>query len=289
MNKEDFLKKLESKLKVLDEKEIKDIIEEYSNHIDNAIKDGKTEEEAIKDFGNINDLAKEILSAYKIRKDYNGVVSDIEDGINGFVNKGSDFVKKTLDSAGSEKNIVTFIFEILIIFILIWILKLPFYIIKALGLSLLSFFSSPLYEISSFIWKIVVDFGYFISAILIIMVAVKNRFGYIEINKEPKSEKKKDELKKEKKTEQKTKVESRTKEKSWLYSAIEIVFKIFVLFLLIPAIFSVMGLTIFLGVLIFLMFKGIFLFGFIILTVGLMITIGAFIDIFMKFIKGGNN
>ena len=68
MNKKSFIKKLKNNLNVLEESEVKDIIEEYSDIIDEKIKDGKTEEEAIKDFGDINELSKEILKVMKIRK-----------------------------------------------------------------------------------------------------------------------------------------------------------------------------------------------------------------------------
>ncbi|MBS7021215.1 MAG: DUF1700 domain-containing protein, partial [Firmicutes bacterium] len=70
MTKKKFLSELEKKLNVLNESEIKDIINEYSDIIDEKVKHGKTEKEAIEDFGKIEDLAKEILSAYKINPDY---------------------------------------------------------------------------------------------------------------------------------------------------------------------------------------------------------------------------
>ena len=66
MNKSSFISKLKKNLKILDENEVKDIVDEYSETIDEKIKNGKTEEEAIKDFGDVNELCKEILKAYKI-------------------------------------------------------------------------------------------------------------------------------------------------------------------------------------------------------------------------------
>ena len=66
MNKKSFIKKLKNNLSILEESEVNDIIEEYSNNIDEKIKNGKSEEEAIKDFGDIDELSKEILKTYKI-------------------------------------------------------------------------------------------------------------------------------------------------------------------------------------------------------------------------------
>ena len=66
MNKEGFLKELESHLRVLDDKEQQDILDEYAQHIDLKMKSGLSEEEAIRDFGNIGELAADILEAYHV-------------------------------------------------------------------------------------------------------------------------------------------------------------------------------------------------------------------------------
>ena len=56
MLKKEFLKELEDRLQMLNEKERKDMIEEYSQHISMRMESGMKEEEAIDDFGNIDDL-----------------------------------------------------------------------------------------------------------------------------------------------------------------------------------------------------------------------------------------
>lgn len=66
MNKEEFLKELRAHLRVLDEKEQQDIIDEYAQHIDLKMKSGLNEEEAIRDFGNVEELAGDILEAYHV-------------------------------------------------------------------------------------------------------------------------------------------------------------------------------------------------------------------------------
>ena len=70
MNKEKFIKELTKKLNILSEEEKNDIILEYEDIIEEKIKHGKTEEEAVKEFGDIDKLTKEILEAYKINPDY---------------------------------------------------------------------------------------------------------------------------------------------------------------------------------------------------------------------------
>ena len=66
MTKREFLKELEDRLQMLDEKERKDMIEEYSQHISMCMKSGMKEEEAIEDFGDMDDLIAEILEAYHL-------------------------------------------------------------------------------------------------------------------------------------------------------------------------------------------------------------------------------
>lgn len=69
MDKTTFLEELEKSLHVLKEEEIQDIIGEYEQHIDMKVKNGQTVEQAIADFGNVRELAAEILEAYHVRAD----------------------------------------------------------------------------------------------------------------------------------------------------------------------------------------------------------------------------
>ena len=70
MNKVDFLKKLSRMLHMLKESEVKDILDEYEQHIDMKVAEGMTEEEAIAAFGSIEELAEEILDAYHVKADF---------------------------------------------------------------------------------------------------------------------------------------------------------------------------------------------------------------------------
>lgn len=70
MNKLEFLDELEKRIRVLEKNEIKDILSEYSQHIDMRIESGLSEAEAIKDFGSIDELIAEILEAYHVNPEY---------------------------------------------------------------------------------------------------------------------------------------------------------------------------------------------------------------------------
>ncbi|MFR3251901.1 MAG: DUF1700 domain-containing protein [Eisenbergiella sp.] len=70
MNKEEFLRILRERLSILDDREMEDILSEYEQHIDMKTAGAMSEEEAIADFGNVDDLAADILEAYHVRSDY---------------------------------------------------------------------------------------------------------------------------------------------------------------------------------------------------------------------------
>ena len=75
MNKKGFLEELGTYLAILEDKEQQDILEEYTQHIDMKIENGLSEEEAIRDFGDIRELACGILEAYHVNPEYQGQTS----------------------------------------------------------------------------------------------------------------------------------------------------------------------------------------------------------------------
>ena len=70
MNKETFLKELQQHLAVLEDQEQQDILQEYSQHLDIKIQNGQKEEDAIRDFGPVKELAAEILEAYHVKPEF---------------------------------------------------------------------------------------------------------------------------------------------------------------------------------------------------------------------------
>ena len=93
MTKEEFINKLKDKLSILNEDEVEDIINEYSEHIDEKIKSGVSEKEATNEFGDIDELVSGILDAYKINKNYNKGQSNLIDDI---VDTTKDVFNKTI-------------------------------------------------------------------------------------------------------------------------------------------------------------------------------------------------
>ena len=153
MTKKEFIKVLENRLSILNALERQDIIDEYKDIISEKVKHGKTEEEAIADFGNIDELIDGILGAYKINPEYYQNDEDagkefLKNGetlIKRFAHKLADFSRGVFDNFRNNSDGITveLIFEILIkivIFLLIMaIIKVPFYLIHELGENILEF------------------------------------------------------------------------------------------------------------------------------------------------------
>ena len=70
MSKEAFLGELQKHLEILEDDEQRDILEEYAQHIDIKIQNGQSEEDAIRDFGPVKELAAEILEAYHVKPEF---------------------------------------------------------------------------------------------------------------------------------------------------------------------------------------------------------------------------
>lgn len=66
MTRQEFLGFLNKRLQVLKQQEREDILSEYEQHIMMRMENGLSEEDAIKDFGNLEELVSEILDAYHV-------------------------------------------------------------------------------------------------------------------------------------------------------------------------------------------------------------------------------
>lgn len=185
--KEKFLKDLEKKLSVLSDEEIKDIINEYSDIIDEKIKHGKTEEESIKEFGDIKELSKEILKTYKINPDYNK--SEFSEKTNDFIKSGEDLIKKgaqklsdvTEDVVDSFKNsgtnfdtanVFEIIIKVIIVLVCLALLRIPFYIIGEFGEGIFRIDYLPFNGLIIVLWKILIFIVYIIVCVLLVMSVV---------------------------------------------------------------------------------------------------------------------
>lgn len=285
MNKKEFLNKLEKALTILNEKERKDIIDEYKATIEEKVKHGQTEEEAVEDFGNIDELVSGILDAYKIDPDYNHKEGNLskftEEGeklIKKGANKLADMTREFADNIkdnDAEMNL-NLAFEIIIkIFftlIILAIITIPLRFIGSIGFSLAETFFEPF----SFIIKIII-FILFIALYLSIgFLIIINLFKQY-FKKENKTSESKDKIDKQNEIHNLKKDETKAKEVKIIQrtgptvgSIFLLILKIWVIiFILLPLfcidIFSSLGLILS----IFYWIKGINLLGLTLLMLGI--------------------
>lgn len=283
MNKKEFLQALENKLSVLDKEEKQDIIAEYTDTINEKIKQGQTEEEAVKDFGDIDDLAKEILKAYKINPDYEDKTDSFAKKSEELIKQGastiSDFSRKLAKNFNiTSKDIsLELIFEIIIrIFIVLLaalILKGVFSIFGGIGESLFDNLYDPLGTIFVILWKLVLMVIYILLCALIVIAVFKKYFKITEKQekeiKEEKAETKLEENKKELKTET-TKKQTKKPKGTTLGDVCLLIVKIFVIiYVIVPFIFLDSFIILGLIVSIIYLIKGINLIGLVLLLAGM--------------------
>lgn len=298
MNKKQFLATLKSRLQILDEKEVEDILREYEDHIDQKIKNGQTEEEAIISFGSIDELVKKILSAYKISDQYQKP-SKVEEWINFIVDKIVAFFHDFSELLSTQKgeDIIRIVFKVLIILLFIWLLKLPFYLIEGIGRMILRIFPYTFYHAFGNLFGIFVRFSYLVVAILLLYFLVKRlveeeRPKEISKGKEKVSKKKSRE---EKKVESKKLQVEESKDKKENYAAMMfqpffVLIKILVVIITLPIWACVIGLAVLLGLMICFLFQGVYMISFICIVLGLLLMGCALLGFIyhLAFRKGGN-
>lgn len=150
MLKSEFLDLLNQKLSLINDKEKEDIILEYGTYIDDKIASGVSEEEAVAGFGDVDELAKEILSAYKIN-------TDSMDPLSSKADKTIDKVYAKLEGMFSKlgnfsmNEIFHIIFDAFVLVLILWIGKLIVVdLLCRIVLSMIFSFFAGFYAIADF-------------------------------------------------------------------------------------------------------------------------------------------
>ena len=289
MSKDKFFKELEKRLEVLDANEREDIINEYKDTLNEKIKHGKSEEEAIADFGNIDELVKEILSTYKINTDYmkdedkfKKASSELGSSFNKFIKTSSEYVadmfrqiNDDLKESGHELSIelvTELVIKGLITLLILAVATIPFKIIMAIGTGILTSFFFPLSTILNIIWVFLIGILYLCVAGLIIISMFKEYINY-DSKKDLKREEKFKEKSNKKDVITKEKKNKVIKEKrgNGIASAIMIMVKIFViLFILLPLWCLIIGTCIGFAILVYYTIKGLPFISIDVLTLGIL-------------------
>lgn len=185
MSKEEFLRILERKLDVINEKERKDIIDEYRTHIEMKMQEGKTEEEVIQDFGDIDELVEEILDAYKINTQR--VNQSFDAKLNKVLDSLFESFQRFLGSLTSldVDDVVRLVFEILVILILLSLLHIPFRIISSIGSSLLhSVGGYGIGSLLAMVWRFIIGLAFVVIFVVVLINLCSKRLSrYRKVHK----------------------------------------------------------------------------------------------------------
>lgn len=176
MTKDEFLRILDRKLQVINERERRDIIDEYRTHIEMKVQEGKTEAEAIEDFGDIDELVNEILDAYKINTKQ--VNNSFDHKFNSFMDDLFEGFQRFLGSFTSlnVEDVVRLVFEILTILILLLILRIPFALVSSLGYELLhSLIGFGIGNVLAHIWELIISIAYIVLFIVVFVNLIGKR------------------------------------------------------------------------------------------------------------------
>lgn len=270
MNKKEFLEKLNKKLNILNKEEREDIIGEYKSTIEEKVKDGKTEEEAVKDFGDINDLVEEILKAYKINTEYTSEHKqadfDFKDTIKTCSKKLAEFTEDIMDNLKVNKEKITLektyeiILKVVAVLILLLLLKIPFMIMSGLCIGI--FDIESIHLMPTFLIRLIFNILYIAVVIIIVMVLSKKYTDNVTY----KNENIRDYVEKEYNDEKK---ETRNTQEQNSSIGLTIIKVLAIIIFLIPLLFTILGLVIAIVVLAYLTIKCLIFLGPLFIIIGL--------------------
>ncbi len=187
MNKQQFLDKLKSKISILNDEEIDDIINEYAGYIDEKVAEGKTEKDAVKELGSVNEIATDLLDAYKVKATSNEDKNVIEKVVAWI----TDFVDVIISNVKGKSfgDILNFGVKLALIFLIILLGKIPFIFIERAGAGIFSRLGN-VGDYLAYIWNTIIEFSYLFIAIVAFVTIIKREFMKNEINEEISAKKK---------------------------------------------------------------------------------------------------
>jgi len=173
MNKQTFLKNLESNLLVLAIDKRNKIVDNYEKKIDKMILEGAKEEDALKEIGSVAEIAKKELSNFGI--DANYVNGNKKSYFGLFLIAIDNFVAKM--SKKETKEVVKTIGELLIVLLIVALTKIPFIFIKDLAVTFLELFQVSVTDFAASVISVVIEATYLVTAVVLFISIFKKRFG----------------------------------------------------------------------------------------------------------------
>ncbi len=178
MKKQEFLDRLKSRISILDDEEVEDILTEYEAHINEKMNAGKTEEQAIADFGDFNELIKDILAAYKIKdkgQTNSSSTSEFQAWIHKAIDEITDFMRPLIEKVNTLEGdqVGYFIGYIILTLVMVALIGIPFWFLERIGVALLSVIPLGVGHVFGVIFSVVLDIAQLVVCILIIIYGVQ--------------------------------------------------------------------------------------------------------------------
>ena len=166
MKKQEFLDRLSKRLEILNKKERDDIIAEYSQHIDMKTAEGQSEEDAIADFGDVDELADEILDAYNLNADYarqarsqehtfEKKVADKASAFADWINRAAHTI-----SQKSGKEVFALVLKFIVLILVLILLRIPVYLLTHLPTLFLGLLPGPFETVLTVIFAVLINIVY---------------------------------------------------------------------------------------------------------------------------------
>ncbi len=193
---EKFLENLESQLSILDESERKRIIKRYQSELEEKIKDGMSEKEAVQSLGSMESIINSIYKEYHLNEQYSKEKTSLGGKLNDILKSCAVFLSDTCAEIAyyvthvSNKSLEVFFevfLKILLLVIVFLILKLPFLLLENLCYFLFDFLFYPFDSILAILSEFIIGVIYLMLCISLSIYMFK---GYAKIEK--KEEKKKE-------------------------------------------------------------------------------------------------
>jgi uncharacterized membrane protein len=296
MKKQEFLDRLKSRIDILDDSEVEDIMMEYEGHILEKMNKGKSEEEAIQDFGDFNELIKDILSAYKIKdKPISKPQSKVVDWLQKAAYEINDFLKPLFSSAAKlkGKQVLYFLGYVALTLLLVYLIQYPLFLVKVAGRMLLSSIPFNIGYTFGGLFSFLLKVAHLGISIMILVLGIqraieaaseKKMVSYGITRKETKlvSEPVEDDISPVDITEELPKVKREPFLLPFIGKSFVLLFKVFVFLCLIPGVMFVTGLVAVLGMMIALLFRGVYFVGLFLIIVGLLMGSLTILDLIVK-------
>ncbi len=261
---EKFLESLESQLSILNESERKRIIKRYQIELEEKMKDGMSEKEAIQSLGSMDSVLNSIYKEYHLNEQYSKESKGLGGKVNSILRSCAVFLSDNCAEIAyyvthvSNKSLEVFFeifLKILLLVIVFLILKLPFLLLENFCNFAFSFLFYPFDSMLSILSEFIIGVIYLMLCISLSIYMFK---GYA------KSSEKKEE---KEKIEKKEKVKSSEEARNFAYIILKVILYIIAIIPLILLSIIFLALTV---LAFFLVYKGVNIIGLAVLLIGIL-------------------